>query len=273
MSIGKRTRMARLIHPVSGRSIIIPMDHGATLGPLPGLVTPSETIGKLCLHSEQVQGIVLHRGVMEHATRHLSAHDLPARILHLSASTAISLRPTEKALVASVEDAIRMGADAVSIHVNLGVTGEADMLRDFGHIASRCQQWGMPLLAMMYTRIDGQLSHAAHDIASAARLAAEMGADMVKVGYPGSAQAMQEVVDGCFIPVLIAGGEKHACVHDALEMVRHAIAGGAGGICMGRNLFQQDNATAFMADISRIVHGDVAGFRMQNGERHYVSSL
>ncbi|MBB5020222.1 putative phospho-2-dehydro-3-deoxyheptonate aldolase [Chitinivorax tropicus] len=254
MNIGKKTRLANLFHPVSGHSLIIPMDHGATLGPVAGLVHPMQTITKLCADLELVQGLVLHRGVMEHVVQSLSPYDTPSRILHLSASTTVSPRSTEKALVASVEDAIRMGAVAVSVHVNLGVQAEPEMVRDFGLVASRCREWGMPLLAMMYTRVDGVVSQATHHICSAARLAAEMGADLVKVVYPGSAEAMREVVEGCFIPVLIAGGEK-ASNAEALSMVEQAMKGGAAGVCMGRNLFQQANMAGFIAQIGQAVHG------------------
>ncbi|TDR73331.1 2-amino-3,7-dideoxy-D-threo-hept-6-ulosonate synthase [Paludibacterium purpuratum] len=255
MNIGKKSRLARLFHPVSGRGVIVPLDHGATLGPIQGLTDPAQCIAKLCGDLSLVQGLVLHRGVLEQVSSVLSPYDLPARVLHLSASTAVSPKVTEKALVASVEDALRMGADAVSVHVNLGVDAEPDMLRDFGLVSSYCQQWGMPLLAMMYTRVDGQVSNATAHVAHAARLAAEMGADLVKVGYPGSAEAMEEVVGGCFIPVLIAGGEKCADNQQALQMVAQAIAGGAAGVCMGRNVFQQEHAADFINEVGLAVHG------------------
>jgi len=258
MSIGKKNRLAKLFHQVSGRSVIIPLDHGATIGPVIGLVDICQTVRKLSADLNMVQGLVLHRGVMGKVIDSISPYDIPTKILHLSASTGTSMRPTEKMLVASVEDAIRMGADAVSIHVNVGVDAEPAMLKDFGSVASRCQQWGLPLLAMMYVRVNGQVSNAVSDIKNAARLAAEMGADLVKVGYPGSAEAMQEVVDGCFVPVLIAGGERCATTEMALSMVTQAIAGGAAGVCMGRNLFQHDSAGAFLGMVGRKVHGFAA---------------
>lgn len=256
MSIGKKARLARLLHPASGRSVIIPMDHGATLGPIQGLVDPVHSIAKLCADLSLLQGVVLHRGALAKVSEMLSPYDLPARILHLSASTVASPRVTEKSLVASVEDALRMGADAVSIHINLGVDGEPAMLRDLGRTASLCQQWGMPLLAMVYVRVAGQLSNATVDLAHAARLVAEMGADLVKVSYPGSAEDMAKLVEGCFIPVLIAGGEKCDSDQQVLHMVSEAIRGGATGVCMGRNAFQHDYTASFMQKIGFAVHGE-----------------
>lgn len=255
MNVGKKSRLARLFHPLSGRSVIVPMDHGATLGPIAGLEKPAQSVAKLCGDLSMVQGLVLHRGVMEQVSGELSPYDLPARILHLSASTSVSPRASDKMLVASVEDALRMGADAVSVHVNLGVEEEPNMLRDLGLVASRCQQWGMPLLTMMYVRRNGQVSNVSTDLAHGVRLAAEMGADLVKVGYPGSADAMAEVVDGSFIPVLIAGGEKCDTRQQALYMVSQAVSGGATGVCMGRNVFQQECAASFIGEIGLAVHG------------------
>ncbi|MFM0069140.1 2-amino-3,7-dideoxy-D-threo-hept-6-ulosonate synthase [Paraburkholderia aspalathi] len=255
--MGKRTRLSRLFHAESNRSFIVPMDHGATLGPIPGIVDAARAMDWVGgVGGEAIQGVVLHRGAIERCASHESAHRVPTRILHLSASTAISPNPNAKTLVASVEDALQFGADAVSVHVNLGSETEAVMLRDLGVVASRCQRWGMPLLAMVYARAGGKTSAHYQDVKLAARLAAEMGADIVKVTYPGSAEAMNEVVEGCFVPILIAGGDKDegSCT---VDMVRDAIAGGASGICIGRNLFQAARPGALASDLAQIVHGVV----------------
>jgi predicted phospho-2-dehydro-3-deoxyheptonate aldolase len=262
MSSGKKVRMAKLFQKTSRKSVIVPMDHGATLGPIHGLVDIGETLSSMSLDVDLVQGLVLHRGVVDLVNKNMATQTLPARILHVSASTSVSGSPSAKMLVAGVEDALRLGADAVSVHVNLGVETDGLMLQDFGTIASQCQHWGMPLLAMMYVRAGGAVSIDVKEVKHAARLAAEMGADLVKVSYPGSAEAMQEVVDGCFIPVLIAGGEKCASPPAALDMVREAIRGGAAGVCMGRNLFQHEAPHAFAMAVGHVVHGHAGHGRL-----------
>ena len=103
----------------------------------------------------------------------------------------------------------QVGADAVSVHVNLGAEDEKTMLRILGAIAREAMEWGMPLLAMMYTR--GPKVKNEYDVRwvkHAARVGAELGADIVKVVYTGSPETFREVVEGCFVPVVIAGGEK-----------------------------------------------------------------
>ncbi|MBA3773239.1 MAG: fructose-bisphosphate aldolase [Ramlibacter sp.] len=256
MHTGKKARLARLTHRHSGRFLIVPMDHGFTLGPIPGLVDMNAAVMPLGGDSGLVQAVVLHRGVIEHLTQTMPLHMLPPRMLHVSASTALRPNSNLKMIVAGIEEALMLGVDGVSVHVNLGDDVEPQMLRDFGSLASECQRWGMPLLAMMYVRRQGSSSRDVADLKLAARAAAEMGADLVKVSYPGSVQKMQEVVDGCFVPVLIAGGEK-ASTREAVQLARDAVAGGAAGVCMGRNLFQSSDAAAVLHAVAEGVHGPV----------------
>jgi predicted phospho-2-dehydro-3-deoxyheptonate aldolase len=259
MKCGKSIRMSRLIHSVSGRSVIVPMDHGATMGPIQGLVNLRDALTHLCSTSTTalLQGLVLHRGSFQRSSELLPAHSMPPRILHVSSSTNVNPVSGGKAQVAWVEDALQMGADAISIHVNLGVEQESVMMRDFGALASACQRWGMPLLCMIYVRVQGQTSNRVEHVKLAARVAAETGADLIKVSYPGSIDAMHEVTDGCFAPVLIAGGDKSDSEHSVLQMVRDAMAGGAAGVCMGRNLFQADDVPRFMRSVADVVHSHV----------------
>jgi predicted phospho-2-dehydro-3-deoxyheptonate aldolase len=267
MSSGKKLRLSRLFHKTSGKSLIVPMDHGATLGPIDGLVDIGTTLRQISRNQALIQGMVLHRGVMEQIGSTMPGHLLPPRILHVSASTALDATFSGKSLVARVEDALRLDADAVSIHINLGDDQESAMLKDFGAVLSACQQWCMPLLAMMYVRANGKTSTEPADIKLAARLAAELGADLVKVSYPGSAEAMREVVDGCFIPVLIAGGEKSASQSATLHMVSQAMHGGAAGVCIGRNAFQAADPHAFMVAMAEVVHGAPIAARAIHPER------
>ncbi|MEA3280543.1 MAG: class I fructose-bisphosphate aldolase family protein, partial [Thermodesulfobacteriota bacterium] len=176
-------------------------------------------------------------------------------ILHLSASTSLSPYPNAKTLVCSVEEAIKLGADAVSIHVNLGNGGEKEMLKDFGKVSYEARTWGMPLLAMIYPR--GEKIKDEYDvkvIKHAARLGNEMGADIVKVSYTGSTETFKEVVAGCSVPVVIAGGEKMDSDMEILEMVKGAIDAGGAGVSIGRNVFQHKDPESMVRAISGIVN-------------------
>jgi DhnA family fructose-bisphosphate aldolase class Ia len=264
MNTGKRIRLSRLIHRTSGRSIIVPMDHGASMGPLDGLANLRNSAIRLQLAPGLVQGVVLQRGAMHHLDTMFLSSNSPARVLHLSGGTSLDPAPGTKSLVAQVEDALQIGADAVSVQVNLGTPGEGTMLRDMGTVASACERWNMPLLAMMYVRRQGIASTQAADVMFAARVAAETGADMVKVSCPETGEGMREVVDGSFIPVLVAGGEFANDPGRTAQIVRNAIAGGAAGICVGRNVFQARHPAETLQMLVSIVHGGVDGSEMRS---------
>lgn len=255
MLTGKKFRLARLLHQKSRKMVLVPLDHGMSSGPIPGLEAPGKVL-RAVVHGG-AQGVIVNRGVALNGG--MDPDTALPWILHLSGSTALSLDPDHKVLVAAVEDALRLGADAVSVHVNLGVPREAEMLRDLGEIARRCVQWGMPLMAMLYVRwARAHHGSVADTIKHAARVAAELGADLVKVSYPGSREGLVEVVQGCFIPILIAGGERDRSDRRILEMVESAITCGAAGVCIGRNIFQHPSPQLFLRALGRIVHDGVS---------------
>ncbi|MCK5707386.1 MAG: 2-amino-3,7-dideoxy-D-threo-hept-6-ulosonate synthase [Candidatus Aureabacteria bacterium] len=251
--IGKDVRLERIINRQNRKTVIVPMDHGVTVGPILGIENLTSAVDKISTGG--ANAIILHKGNVKKGHRK-SGKDI-GLIIHLSASTSLSQDPHSKAIVCSVEEAIKLGADAVSIHINLGANNEKEMLKDFGLISSSCQEWGMPLLAMMYTR--GEHIKNEFDvkvIKHAARVGAELGADIVKVNYSGSPESFNEVVKGCSVPVVIAGGEKTETDEDLLQMVKDAMDAGAGGISIGRNAFQHKSPEKMTRALKNIVHND-----------------
>ena len=251
--LGKTIRMERISNRISGKTVIVPMDHGVTIGPVAGLIRLQETVDAVA--NGGANAVILHKGLAEAGHRR-KGKDV-GLIIHLSASTQMALDPSSKTMVCTVEEAIKLGADAVSVHVNLGSEEESSMLSDLGRVGKEAMEWGMPLLAMMYTR--GPKVKNEFDVKSvkhAARVGAELGADIVKVVYTGSAESFKEVVEGCFVPIVIAGGEKMGNDEDILEMVRGAMAAGAAGVSIGRNVFQHEAPEKIVQTISKIVHGN-----------------
>jgi predicted phospho-2-dehydro-3-deoxyheptonate aldolase len=243
----------------SGKTVIVPMDHGVTLGPMIGLTDMRRTINNVAMGG--ANAIVIHKGLVE-AGHRKSGKDV-GLILHLSASTCMAPDPNYKVLVCSVEEAIKLGADAVSIHVNIGAEDESSMLKDLGHVARKATEWGMPLLAMMYMR--GPKVKNGYDVSvvkHAARVGAELGADIVKVNYTGSPESFREVVEGCFVPVVIAGGEKMETDRDILEMVKGSVTAGGAGVSIGRNAFQHRDPGKIIRVIHKMVHN---GFTVEDG--------
>ena len=255
--LGKAIRLERLINRDTGKIVVVPMDHGVTVGPVPGITNMRDMVDAMA--EGGANAVLGHMGLPLHGHRR-HGKDV-GLILHLSGSTVWSPDPNAKVLVNTVENALKNGADGISVQVNIGAQNEADMLRDLGAVSVKCMEWGMPLLAMMYTRGKKFKSESSVEgISHAARIAAELGADIVKVNYTGSLAGFRKVVEGCPIPVLIAGGEKARNDRLILQAVRGALAAGAAGVCIGRNAWQHKNPAGFVRAICAMVHegADVA---------------
>ena len=214
--IGKTIRLERIIDRNSGKTVIIPMDHGVTVGPIQGLADMRSTVSKVVAGG--ANAILMHKGMVQAGHRG-TGRDV-GLIIHLSAGTSLSPDPNAKELVCTVEEAIKLGADAVSVHINLGAETDKEMLRQLGFVSKQCLEWQIPLVAMMYTR--GPKIKNEFDVANvkhAARVGAELGADIVKVPYTGSTETFAQVVEGCPVPVVIAGGPKMDSDEDIFKMV------------------------------------------------------
>lgn len=249
--IGKQIRLERIIDRNTNRTIIVPMDHGVTVGPIDGLINMKKTVNSIV--EGGTNALILHKGNVTSGHRR-TGKDV-GLIIHLSASTAIGVDPNAKVAVCTVEEAIQLGADAVSIHVNLGADTESDMLHHFGEVSRKCLLWGMPLVAMMYTR--GKNIKNEYDVKvvkHAARVGAELGADIVKVNYTGSVETFREVTSGCPVPVIIAGGEKMESDKEVLKMVDESIQAGGAGVSIGRNVFQHKDPSDILTKIAGYVH-------------------
>ena len=250
---GKNIRMERIIDRNSGRAVIVPMDHGISVGPIPGLVDMKATMGKIS--EGGATSVVLHKGMVPFGHRAFG-RDIGLTV-HLSAGTGINPDPNVKVIVTEVEEAIKLGADAVSIHINLGAETEEKMIEDAGRVSAKCRDWGMPLLTMIYPRGEEITDPFDPDLLKqCARVAAELGADLVKTSYTGEIDTFREVVRGAQIPVVIAGGPQMDSDHELLQMVYDSIQAGGSGVSIGRNIFQHKDVTGITKAISNIVLHD-----------------
>lgn len=254
MMIGKKIRLERIINRHTGRTVIAPMDHGVSNGPMKGIIDIDKTVESISQGG--ADAILMHKGIVEQGHRGYGK-DI-GLIVHLSASTSLAPNPNNKVIVTSVEKAIQLGADAVSVHVNLGSETESEMLQELGEISETCSYWGIPLLAMMYPR--GQKVENEHDVElvkHAARVGSELGVDIVKTNYTGDPDSFKEVVEGALLPVVIAGGPKVDTDEELLQMVKDSIEVGGAGVAFGRNLFQAENPGKITKAISEVVHNDL----------------
>lgn len=252
MNVGKIIRMKRIINRVSGKTVIVPMDHGVTLGPIQGLQDIDKTVNMVIRGG--ANAAIVHKGIVT-STNRTRDTDI-GLIIHLSASTSLNPEPNNKISVCDVEEALSLGADAVSIHTNIGAVTESFMLELLGRTARECNHWGLPLLAMMYPRGD-KVEVNVDSVKLAARVGAELGADMIKCPYTGSAESFEEVVKGCPVPVVIAGGSKLGD-EETLCMIEGAMKAGAAGLSIGRNAFQHENPELFVSVACAMVHEGIS---------------
>lgn len=230
------------------KSFIIAMDHGVTLGPVRGLENMQETVKRVV--SGGADAVLVHKGIAKHVDTQGSG-----LIVHVSASTKLGGKPNLKVGVCTLEEAVRLGADAVSAHINIGSEDEGKMLEFLGSLSEQCDSFGMPLLAMMYPRGPNVKNENEYEVVShAARIGAELGADVVKTVYTGDTNSFRRVVQSCPVPVVVAGGPRMKTDMDVLELGESSMKAGAAGLSFGRNVFQHDKPEAISRALSAIVH-------------------
>jgi fructose-bisphosphate aldolase/2-amino-3,7-dideoxy-D-threo-hept-6-ulosonate synthase len=217
--IGKKIRLDRIMDKKSGKTVIIPMDHGLTVGPIDGLQDMKRAVNQVA--EGGANAVLLHKGI------------------------------------------IRAGYRGYG-----GSKTEPKQLKILGEIAKICEEWGMPLLTMIYPRGEKIKNQYDVDVVKhAARLGAELGADIVKTNYTGSEETFREVVKGCPVPVVMAGGPKTKTEEEFCQMVFDSVNAGGAGAATGRNVFQHKNTVKMIKVLSGIVH---EGLDVKTALREYM---
>jgi fructose-bisphosphate aldolase/2-amino-3,7-dideoxy-D-threo-hept-6-ulosonate synthase len=248
MTAGLSARLDRI--STNDRYLIVPMDHGITMGAVDGLVDIESTIDGVT--SGGADAVLTQRGVAErvHPNKNGAGY-----IVHVNGSTTIGPDESDKRVTATAEDAVRAGADAVSFHINVGSDHEPDQIEELAELTADAERLGLPVLAMAYARGPGVDETDPESLGHAVRLAEELGADVVKTGYSGDGDSFARVTESTRLPVVIAGGSK-GTDRETAEMVRGAMDGDAAGVSMGRSIFQHEDPEGIARTVSAIVHDD-----------------
>jgi fructose-bisphosphate aldolase/2-amino-3,7-dideoxy-D-threo-hept-6-ulosonate synthase len=246
MVSGHEIRLNRILR--KGKMLCIPMDHGISNGPIEGLTDPASIIYKCESHG--LTSVIINKGILKTLPK-------PPKIgvlVHFSSSTSLSMSPNRKMLTGTVEEAVRMGADGVSLHINIGGKEEPEMLEQLGSIANECHIWDMPLLAMMYPRGENiKNPHEPEIVGHVARIGAECGADIVKTVYTGDIDSFAKIVKSTPVPIVIAGGPKAKTDLDILQMTEDAMTAGAKGVTYGRNIFAHKRPEKMVEALASII--------------------
>ncbi|MCS7118652.1 MAG: 2-amino-3,7-dideoxy-D-threo-hept-6-ulosonate synthase [Archaeoglobaceae archaeon] len=255
---GKKRRLKRILK--NGKTLIMPADHGVTKIEQ-GLENIDELIRMVC---DYIDAVVLHKGIVKNSKAILDT-DI-GLIVHLSASTYLCRDPNDKRIVSDVESVLKLGGDAVSVHVNIGSDTEGRQLEELGKICDQGDSYGIPVLAMMYPR--GNVEVNVETVKQSARVGYELGADIVKVPY---VENFPEVIRYCKIPIVIAGGSKGSEI-ELLKRVEKVMREGASGIAVGRNVFSSSSPRDIAKALYDIIHEGMSVEEVLENERNMVIS-
>ena len=241
-------RLNRIFRP-DGRALIVAMDHGLFDGPCKGIEEPAETIAKIVAGG--ADAVLTSYGIARRFARELAPVGLILRAD--GGATSLGQGGGPGALLFGVEEALRLGADAVAVNIFPGSPLEGETLENLSAVTGAAHAWG---LAVMAEAVPGGFDSGPEyrtqaSIALAVRVGAELGADFIKTPYVAG---FEHVTRTCYVPVVILGGAKRGSERDMLADIKAAVDAGGAGVAIGRNIFQADDPAAMTAAVAAILH-------------------
>jgi fructose-bisphosphate aldolase, class I len=248
---GKEVRIRRLFNNKSGKALIVALDHPIGWGMLDGIKNIDETLKKII--DSKPEAITLQKGIIEKC---LSKY--PSDIPFIMKATSFSpFQPTYDVQLGDVEEAIRLGADAIAVGCTVCGKEQPELLKQLGKITKEASSFGLPVVSHIYPKgnlIKDTDRYLAKYVSYAARAAAEVGVDIVKTFYTGDPETYREVIESCPARVVVSGGPKLPEIKDVLEMTKNAITAGAYGVTYGRNVWQSDDPVKVINGLKMIIH-------------------
>ena len=243
MDWGMKNRMSKIIRPEDNRCVMLAVDHGYFLGPTERLEVPSNIIKPLLSYADS---LMLTRGILRTSVN--PNNGIPIVLRVSGGSSIVGEDLSNETITTSVEEAIRLNASCLAISIFVGSKHEHQTLSNLAKLVNEGERYGIPVLAV--TAVGKEMARDARYLSLACRIAAELGAHIVKTYY---CENFEKVIEGCPIPVIIAGGKKLQEV-DALELAYNAVQHGAAGVDMGRNIWQSDYPVEMIKAVRAIVH-------------------
>ncbi len=242
MEWGMQNRLSRMIRPDTGRIVMLAVDHGYFQGPTTGLREFEKTINPLLPFADT---LMITRGMLRSS---IPAQMRTPIMLRVSGGTSVLTELSHEGLMTDIEDAIRINACGVTLSIFVGAPGERESLLNLGRLVDLGNRYGIPVMAV--TAVGRDMVRDARYLGLASRIAVELGAHMVKTYF---CEGFEEVVKAAPVPIVIAGGKKIP-EPEALQMAAGAVAAGAAGVDMGRNIFQADDPVAMIQAVRAVVH-------------------
>ncbi len=243
---GKLIRLRRLFS--DGKALIAALDHGRRHGPIPGIEDLGATLDRIV--GAGVDAVMMTPAMIERYWEKASEAFIVARID--GTGTVKSLDESDDRLISSVARAVGSGADAVSVMIYPGSVNESALWEKLADVVEEAEPLGIPVMAEIVPKPPVfRDKYSREAVAYGARIAAEIGADIVKAPFtPG----YRGVVESVPVPVVVLGGAKAETPLDVLKMVEEAVKAGAAGAAIGRNIFQHDKPEAMVRALMDIIH-------------------
>jgi putative autoinducer-2 (AI-2) aldolase len=257
MEWGMQNRLNRLIQK-DGKALFLPIDHGYFQGPTRCLEKPAETIKPIVQYAD---ALMLTRGVLRNCID--PAIEKPYVMRVSGAVSVVGEDLANESRVTSIEEIVRLNASAVSMSVFVGSQYENKSLTNLSELVDECENYGVPVMAVCAVGKELEKREARY-LALAARIAAEIGARVVKTYY--CKEHFEKIIDGCPVPVVIAGGPKTETQREVFDFVYDGMQKGAVGVNLGRNIWQTAHPVASIRAIRAIIH---EGFTAKEAEDFY----
>ena len=244
MSWGLENRLSRIIRPEDNRTVMLAVDHGYFLGPTTGLESIAKSIVPLAPYADT---LMLTRGMLRSEIP--STVDTPIVLRVSGANSVLDDDLSNETIITNIEEVIRLNAAGMALSIFVGSEYQHQTIANLAKLIDQGERYGIPVIAV--TAVGKEMVRDARYLALATRIAAEMGAHIVKTYYVEN--DFERITSTCPVPVVMAGGKKLP-EREALQMTFNAIARGASGVDMGRNIFQSDSPVGMIKAVRAVVH-------------------
>ena len=243
MSWGLENRLSKIIRPGDGRTVMLAVDHGYFQGPTTGLVDARGAIAPLAPYADT---LMLTRGILRTSVDSSLATPIVLRVS--GGNSVLEEDLSNETIITSIEECIRLNASGMALSIFVGSEHQHQTIANLAKLVDVGERYGIPVLAV--TAVGKEMVRDARYLGLATRIAAEMGAHIVKTYL---CENFEKVVAGCPVPIVVAGGKKLP-EREALQLTFDSVAGGAAGVDMGRNIFQSDSPVGMIKAVRAIVH-------------------
>jgi len=252
MELGKEIRIKRLLNKESGNLLSVALDHPIAWGVLPGIENIQKTLDTIV--EGKPDAITMHKGSAENCFSKYAGQVS----LIMKSTTFAPYHPGYDVAVGYVEEALRLGADAIAVGVTVCGKDQAPLLAQLGKFVKEAKRYGLPVVSHIYPKgemIKDSDRYKAEYVAYAARAAEELGVDIIKTFYTGDPESYSKVIEAAAPSiVVVSGGPKLDSMKKLFEMTKDAMDVGARGVTYGRNVWQAENPVAVLQGLKHIIH-------------------